>query len=172
VPGWTGIDPVEEDAMTIARWAAVACLGAGSVAFAREADDERPGFKALSAQAAETYNGARAKLSELGAQARAAAAAGDYAKWVPVNAAYLDALATVQSICEANVRDLTSKPGDLADVGTKRVFPVLKPYLDGAPPLLKARLHLIAYGNLMETTDPTERKSGLEALAPLYFIAK
>jgi hypothetical protein len=145
-------------------------LGAACVALAR--DDAPAPLSEVVARTKVRYDRSRAALAERGIQARTTADANDYAGWVEANDAYVTALLNMELTCDAAVGELTSKSDNLAATGFKPVLAAMNAYLDAAPPVMRARLQLRGYANLLARLSPADRKVVLEALVPVYFTGE
>ena len=145
------------------------CLGLGFALASASAGPTGKTFAEISASAKQTYDAARKELAARGAGAKAAAGAGDVAKWSPLNEAYAKQLSEIIGICERNVVALTHDATDLETEGTKQIAQSFMQYAEVAGSMQTVRLQMIAFGHLVEHIPTSDRATVLKALAPKYF---
>jgi hypothetical protein len=148
------------------------CLGIGCVTTSATGKPPGPTFAEVSTIAKEAYDAGRHELSIRGVKARDAAAAGEVAKWMPLNDGYAKQLAEIVGVCGRNVAALTRDASDLAATDAKQISRSFTQYAEIAGSMETQRLELIAFGNLVERIPTMDRASLLKALAAKYFVEK
>jgi hypothetical protein len=151
---------------TLRAAVAASILAVASAAVA--APDPVPFAEAVT-KAKEAFDAARAELAALGTRAKSAAVSGDFAGWKSAHGAYTGQLAVLAALCERNVVALTGAP-DVAKYEAKSIAASYGPYVDVGASMFKARLQLVAYGQLAERFSAADRKAVLAALAPQYLV--
>ncbi len=129
-------------------------------------------FAEIAASAKQGYDAARAEMAARGAKAKAAALAGDFAKWGPLNEAYAKQMAVIIALCERDVVALSHEATDYADVGAKQIVDAFTPYAEVAGNLATVRLQMIAFGHLLSHVAPADRGVTLKALGAKYFVGE
>ena len=147
-------------------------LGLGLAVTSASAAPTGKTFAEISASAKQTYDVARKELAARGTKAKAAAGAGDAAKWNPLNDAYAKQLSELVGICERNVVALTHDSTDLEAVGAKQISQSFNQYAEVAGSMETVRLQMIAFGNLVERIPTLDHAAILKALAPKYFVGE
>lgn len=150
----------------------VLCLGWGLAMSAAWAEPPGKTVSETSTAAKQAYEEALKELGARGAKAKAAAEAGDAAKWSPINAEYAQQLSTVVAICERNVVGLTHDATDVERSDAKAIVQACTKYAEAAGSMETARLQMLSFGHLVGRLPLQDRATILKALAAKYFIGK
>ena len=129
-------------------------------------------FAEIATSAKQAYDTARAEMAARGAKAKAAALAGDFAKWGPLNEAYAKQMAVIIALCETHVLALSRDATDYADVTGKQIVQAFTPYAEVAGNLATIRLQMLGFAHLLSHVPAADRAPTLKALAAKYFTGE